>query len=173
MSPTLSRRTSRLAPTAVNPILTEVRELEARGGDVISLMRGEPDFPTPAHIVDAANAALHAGRTRYPDNRGEIGLRDAVAVKLRRDHGLSYDPASEILVTTGATLGIQAALMALVNEGDEVLVPNPVYDAYTSPILLAGGRVRAVPSEIRDGRFILTAAAVEAALTPARRIGEV
>jgi aspartate aminotransferase len=157
-------------PTAVNAILSEVRRLQAGGRDIVSLMRGEPDFTTPPHVIDAAAAALRAGRTRYPDNRGEPALREAIAAKLQRDNGVSYDPATEILVTTGATLGIQTALMALIDEGDEVLLADPVYDAYTSPVLLAGGRVRRVPAEIRDGRFTLSAAAVEAALTPAARV---
>jgi len=157
-------------PTAVNTILAEIRLLQAEGKSVVSLMRGEPDFATPVHIVDAAAEALRAGRTRYPDNRGEIGLREAVAAKLARDNGLSYDPGSEILITTGATLGIHVALMALLSEGDEVLLPDPVYDAYRSPTLLAGGRVRPVPATIEEGRFVLTAAAIEASVTPASRV---
>src|SRR5215510_14045119 len=133
-------------------------------------MRGEPDLATPGHIVEAAAAAARAGRTRYPDNRGEKTLRDAVAVKLARDNGLSYDPGSEILVTTGATLGIHVALMALLDEGDEVLLPDPIYDAYRSPILLCGGRIRPVRSTIEHGRFALRPEAIEAALTPASRV---
>ena len=137
-----------LKPTAVNAILAEIRQAQATGRTIVSLMRGEPDFATPAHIVDAAAAAMQAGRTRYPDNRGEKRLREAVAAKLARDNGLVYDPGSEILVTTGATLGIHAALTALLDEGDEVLLPDPIYDAYQSPILLCGGRVRPVRSTI-------------------------
>ena len=77
-------------------------------------MRGQPDTPTPGHIVEAAIQALRDGRTGYPDNRGEPGLRRAVAEALRRDHGLDYDPDREILVTDGATLGLSTALAALV-----------------------------------------------------------
>lgn len=114
--------------------------------------------------------AIGEGRTLYPDNRGELTLREAVAVKLARDNGLSYDPASEILITTGATFGIHAALTALLNDGDEVLLPDPIYDAYQSPIFLAGGRIRPVPATIRNGRFVLTVDALEAAATPASRV---
>ena len=121
----LATRTTTLAPTAVNRILAEMRQLQAQGRQIVSLMRGEPDFATPEHIATAAEAAIRAGRTRYPDNRGEPALRNAIATKLQRDNGVSYDAASEILVTTGATLGIQAALMAIVNEGDEVYVHLP------------------------------------------------
>lgn len=159
-----------LRPTAVNTILGEVRAAQAAGRSLVSLMRGEPDLPTPRHIVDAATRALADGRTGYPDNRGEPRLRDAVAEKLARDNGLAYDPATEILVTTGATFGIYAALMALLKDGDEVLLPDPVYDAYQSPIVLAGGRARAVRAPIVDGRFVLSAEALEASLTPRSRM---
>ena len=163
-------RASVLLPTAINSILAEIHQLQAQGRTAVSLMRGEPDFATPPHIVLAATKALQAGRTRYPDNRGEDGLRFAVGVKLERDNGLTYDPRSEILVTTGATLGIHAALMAVLEDGDEVLLPDPVYDAYQSPVRLAGGRVVPVPASIEGGRFTLTAGAIEAALTPASRV---
>lgn len=135
----LSGRIQNLKPTAVNSILAEVRELQAGGADLVSLMRGEPDLPTPPHIVEAAGRALSAGRTAYPDNRGEPKLREAVAAKLVRENGLSYDPGTEILVTTGATFGIYAALAAILDAGDEVILPDPVYDAYLSPVRLAGG----------------------------------
>jgi len=159
-----------MQPTAVNAILAEVRALQAQGQSLVSLMRGEPDFPTPPHIVAAAARAAQAGRTGYPDNRGEKVLRDAVAVKLQRDNALTYDPGTEILVTTGATFGIYAALMALLNPGDEVLLPDPIYDAYQSPIRLAGGVIRSVASEIHNGRFTVTAEALEAAWTPAVKL---
>lgn len=162
-------RSSLLKPTAINTILAEVRQVKAKGTPVVSLMRGEPDFPTPAHISDAAIKALKAGRTTYPDNRGEPGLREAVALKLARDNGLSYDPATEILVTTGATLGIYSALTALIADGDGVLLPDPVYDAYQSPIRLAGGVIQPVRASIVRDRFVLDAEALEAAATSSSR----
>ena len=159
----VANRVSNLRPTAVNSILAEVR---ATPGPLVSLMRGEPDLPTPAHIVEAAAKALASGRTMYADNRGEPKLREAIAEKLRRDNGLGYNPATEILVTTGGTFGIYAALAAMLNEGDAVLVPDPVYDAYLSPIRLTGAVPVAVPSAIIHGRFALTVEALEAAWTP-------
>jgi len=165
----IAGRVARLKPTAVNSILGEVREAQARGAKLVSLMRGEPDFRTPQHIVEAASRSLAAGRTSYPDNRGEPRLREAVAEKLRRENGLLYDAASEILVTTGATFGIYAALAATVNEGEQVLVPDPVYDAYLSPIRLAEAEPRAVGSKIENDRFILTRDALERAWTPSCR----
>lgn len=147
-----------------------MRALQAEGKDIVSLMRGEPDLATPSHIVAAATEALAKGRTGYPDNRGEVNLREAVAQKLERDNGLRFDAGSEILVTTGATMGIYAALAALLNEGDEVLLPDPVYDAYFSPIRLCGGVIRSVPAPIVGSRFVLTAEALEAAWTPRTKV---
>jgi aspartate aminotransferase len=147
-----------------------VRQLQAQGKTFVSLMRGEPDFKTSPHIAEAAVRALQAGRTGYPDNRGEIKLREAVAEKLRRDNGLTYDPSTEILVTTGATMGLYCALTALLDEGDEVLLPDPIYDAYQSPIFLAGGKIRSVRAPIVNGRWALTVDALEAAVTPASRV---
>ena len=165
-----ANRITNLKPTAINAILAEVRALNAQGHATISLMRGEPDFPTPAHIVEAAVQALQNGRTRYPDNRGEISLREAVAEKLHRENNLTYDPATEILITDGATLGIHAALMALINEGDSVLLPDPVYDAYQSPIRMAGGRPTPIRSRFENGRFHLDPEALEAAWTPSAKV---
>ncbi|MDX1983788.1 MAG: pyridoxal phosphate-dependent aminotransferase [Bryobacteraceae bacterium] len=163
-------RTASLKPTAVNSILAEVRELQARGADLVSLMRGEPDLPTPPHIVEACVSALRKGRTGYPDNRGEKSLREAVAAKLAAVNGLTYDPGTEILVTTGATFGIYAALMALLGEGEDVLLPDPIYDAYQSPIRLAGGNPVPVPSCLENGRFRLESEALERAWTPSTRV---
>jgi len=160
----LSERVRHLRPTAVNSILAEVRTLRQQGRTLYPLMRGEPDFPTPPHIVEAAITALRNGRTSYPDNRGELNLREAIAQKI------PYDPGTEILVTTGATFGIHAALTALLNPGDEVLLPDPIYDAYTSPILLAGGVIRGIPSKIINGRFTLDAETLDAACTASTRL---
>jgi len=153
-----------LKPTAVNSVLADVRAVQATGRHVISLMRGEPDFPTPAHITAAAITALNNGRTQYPDNRGEPALRQAIGALHQ------CDPATEVLVTTGATLGIYCALAVLLREGGEVLLPDPVYDAYQSPVRLAGGEPRPVASRLVNGRFTLEPAALAAALTPRSRV---
>lgn len=160
-----SDRIAALRPTAVNAVLAEARELQSQGADLVSLMRGEPDFPTPAHIVEAAAAAMQNGRTTYPDNRGEKNFREAVALKLERDNGIQFDPATEIIATTGATFGIHAALTAILNDGDEVLLPDPIYDAYQSPIRLAGGVIRSIPSHLANGRFIPDIDALETLAT--------
>jgi aspartate aminotransferase len=169
MRPGISERISLLKPTAVNSILSEARELQAQGRKLVSLMRGEPDFATPEHISEAAMRSLRSGRTTYPDNRGERGLREAVAQKLSGSSQASYDPASEILITDGATMGIYAAMMALLGPGDEVLMPDPIYDAYQSPIRLTGAIARPVRSTCVGGRFSVSPEGLESAYTPAAR----
>jgi aspartate aminotransferase len=159
-----------LRPTAINQILAEAKKLQAEGKQLVSLMRGQPDTPTPPFIIEAAYKALRDGRTGYPDNQGEPKLREAIAHKLSRDNGLSYDPATEILVTDGATQGIAIALGALIQPGDDVLLPDPIYDAYHSPIALWGGRSVSVPSTVRNGRFIFDRPALEASLTERSRV---
>jgi aspartate/methionine/tyrosine aminotransferase len=163
-------RLAALRPTAINHVLQEVRRLQAEGKDVVSLMRGQPDTPTPAHIVEAACKALRDGRTGYPDNQGEPDLRAAVAEKLARANGLTYDPGRNILVTDGATGGVAVALGALVRPGDDVLVPEPAYDAYASAIALWGGRAVAVEPTTREDKFRLIHNALESARTPATRL---
>jgi aspartate/methionine/tyrosine aminotransferase len=161
-------RLASLRPTAVNHITQQMRALQAQGRDIVSLMRGEPDLATPTHIIEACNKAMRDGRTGYPENRGEKSFREAIAAKLERDNGLRYDPVTEVLATSGATLGIEIALAALINEGDEVLLPDPVY-AYHSPIRLYGGRIKSVPAPIVNGRFVLSAEALEQAWSPATK----
>lgn len=166
----LALRLATLQPTTVNQVLAEVRELQNAGKTLVSLMRGQPDSPTPQHIIAAAERALRAGRTGYADQRGEMGLRAAVAEKLQREQGLHYDAPSDILITDGATCGISTALAALLNPGDEVLLPSPIYDAYQSPIALWGGRSVPAASKIVNGRFTLTRAALAAACTSRTRV---
>ncbi|MCC6420331.1 MAG: pyridoxal phosphate-dependent aminotransferase [Gemmataceae bacterium] len=163
-------RAAALCPTAVNRILQEARQLQAEGCTLVSLMRGQPDTPTPDHIVEAAQQALRAGRTGYPDNQGEPDLRRAVAEKLARDNGLTCDPDREILITDGATAGLCTALAALIEPGDDVLLPDPIYDAYAAPVALWGGRCVPVASTIRAGRFAFDRVALEAAVTPQTRL---
>jgi aspartate aminotransferase len=113
---------------------------------------------------------LRDGRTGYADNQGEPDLRQAVAEKLARDNGLTYDPHREVLITDGATGGLSVALAVLIQPGDGVLLPDPVYDAYGGPIALWGGHAVRVPSRIEAGRFTFDRAALEAAHTPQTRV---
>jgi aspartate aminotransferase len=170
MTNTRSQRLDRLHATAVNRVLREARSLQEQGRDLVSLMRGQPDSATPPPVVEAACQALKSGRTGYPDNQGEPALRRAIAARLLRDQGLHYDPDREILVTDGATGGLCAALGALLEAGDEVLLPDPIYDAYSGPIALWGGRVASIQAQIHDGRFRFDRAALERAYTPRARL---
>jgi aspartate aminotransferase len=152
---------SRLRPTAVNRVLQEARKLEAQGRTLVSLMRGQPDTPTQPHIVEAARRALGDGRTGYPDNHGEPALRRAVAEKLKREQGLSYDPDREILITDGATLGVYTALGALVDENSSVMLPDPIYDAYDSPIAVWRSNPAPIHTSLCDGRFTFNSRQLE------------
>jgi aspartate/methionine/tyrosine aminotransferase len=169
-TPRVADRLAALKPTAVNRVLQEVRQLQAEGRTLVSLMRGQPDTPTSAPIVEAAIDALRQGRTGYPDNLGEPNLRQAVAGKLARAHGLTYDPDREILITDGATSGLFTALGVLIQPGDEVLLPDPIYDAYSAVIQVWGGRATPVASKIVGGRFVFDRHALEAARTPQSRV---
>jgi len=133
--------------------------------DVISLGVGEPDFDTPRQIVEAGVESLREGRTHYTSNFGTIELRRALSDHLERRYGVRYDPATEILITVGASEAVDLALRATCDPGDEVVLHEPSYVAYVPAIVFAGGVVRHVPTRLEDD-FALDPAAVEAAITP-------
>jgi len=160
----LARRLDHIESSPTLAITARVAELRARGVDVIGFGAGEPDFPTPAPIVEAAVAALREGFTRYTPSRGIPELREAISRKLERDNGLAYAP-DEIVVSCGAKHAMFNALMALCSEGDEVVVPAPYWVSYPHMARLAGAEPVIVPTS-EDEDFKLTPAALEAALTP-------
>jgi len=133
--------------------------------DVISLGVGEPDFDTPERIVAAGVRSLHAGRTHYTSNYGTVALRHALADHLERRYGARYDPATELLITVGASEAVDLALRATCDPGDEVILHEPSYVAYVPAVVFAGGVVRHVATRLEDD-FALDPAAVEAAITP-------
>jgi aminotransferase len=135
---------------------------------VISLGIGEPDFVTPEHIRLAGMASVEAGQTHYTSNYGLLDLRRKIADNLEGSYGVNYDPRDEILVTVGASEGIDIAVRAIVEHGDGVILPEPSYVSYAACILFAGAVVQPVPTAAADG-FALTAAAVERAITPESR----
>ncbi len=108
-------------------------------GDVIRLTAGDPDFNTPEYIVEAAKKAMVSGETHYTSALGKLELREAIATKLKRDNGFEADPKSEIAVTNGATGALSLSLLAILNEGDQVLVPDPGWPNYEPMIFAAGG----------------------------------
>jgi aspartate/methionine/tyrosine aminotransferase len=135
---------------------------------LINLAVGQPDFDTPAHIVAAAKRALDDGYTRYAPGLGYPTLREAIAVKVSRQNGFSVDPEHEVIVTVGAMEGIMLALLAVIDPGDEVLVPDPGYTNYPGQVLMAGGVPVRVPVRETNG-FSLSPADVQGALTPRTR----
>ena len=132
---------------------------------VISLGVGEPDFITPWHIREAAIYAIQKGRTFYTANLGLIALRRGISAYYQRKFNLNYDPATEVLVTVGGSEAIDLVLRAIINEGDEVILPTPAYDAYDAIINLAGGKTVEVPMK-EETRFKLTPEALLKAITP-------
>lgn len=133
-----SEKLGRIAPSASVEAAQKATDLKAQGLDVISLAAGEPDFPTPPHVVAAAIASIHAGDTKYTDVRGTKELRAAVAAKFKRDNGLDYT-ADDIIVGPGAKNLIATALTASVNPGDEVIIPAPAWVSYVDLTKLADG----------------------------------
>jgi aspartate aminotransferase len=163
-----SARIGRTALAATFAMAARARALRAAGHDVISLSLGEPDFPTPPHVVEAAHDAARRGETRYPPLAGTEALRAAVAEKYRREQRLDIAPA-DILITNGGKQAIFNVVMALVQAGDEVLIPAPAWAGYEQTVRFAGARpvFCACP---QDQDFVLSPAALEAAITPRTKL---
>jgi aspartate aminotransferase len=164
----LSDRLQRLAPSATLAMSQKSSEMKAQGIDVINMSVGEPDFNTPDHIKQAAKLAIDENYSRYSPVPGYPNLRQAIARKLERENQLHYQP-SEILVSNGAKQSVCNTVMALVNPGDEVIIPAPYWVSYPQMVLLAGG----VPVYVEAGfeqNFKMTPAQLEAAITPKTRM---
>ena len=149
-------------------VRTRMLDIAAGLDDVIALGRGDPDLPTPAHIVEAGQRALAGGATHYTHPMGLPALREAIGRHLAEFDGLDY-AVDEIVVTTGAQEAVFAAMLACINPGDEVILPAPGYTSYDQAVELAGGVPVAVPTYEADD-FALTAAAVRARLSPRTRM---
>jgi len=160
----LSKTLSRVKPSPTIAITAKAAELKAAGRDVIGLSAGEPDFDTPENIRNAAKAAIDAGKTRYTAPDGIIELKQAICDKLKRDSGLNYNP-KQVSVGTGGKQTLYNALMATLNEGDEVIIPAPYWVSYPDMVLLAGGTPVVVETTLEKS-FKLTADQLEAAITP-------
>jgi N-succinyldiaminopimelate aminotransferase len=157
---------TRLQPFGTT-IFSEMTRLANEHG-AINLSQGFPDFDGPPEIVAAATAALHDGENQYARSMGHPRLVRAVAADVDRRYGLAYDPEREVVVTSGATEGIAAAMLGLLEPGDEVIAFEPVYDSYPAAAAMAGARI--VPVTLRFPDFALDLAAVERAVTPRTRM---
>jgi aminotransferase len=161
----LSRRVRAVKPSGIRKFF----DIAATMSDVISLGVGEPDFVTPDHIRAAGIAAIQQGETHYTSNYGTLELRQAIAELIERRYGVRYDPQSEIMVTVGVSEGVDAAMRSLLDEGDEVIIPDPGYVAYEADVVFAGGTV--VPATTRpEHHFAVKAADIAAVVTPRTKV---
>ena len=151
-------------PSATKEMTRLANQLKREGRDVITLSQGEPDFPTPEHIRDAAKAAIDRNESRYTDVAGTLVLREAVVRKFKRDNGLDFTP-EQIQIGCGAKQVLYNALQATLNPGDEVIVPTPAWVSYPEMVLLAGGQPVIVRCGAAKG-FKITPAQLEQAITP-------
>ncbi len=166
--PRLSARALAAAPSPTLAITAKVNALRAQGEDVIGFGAGEPDFDTPAHVKAAAVAALAEGFTKYTPSSGIEPLKDAIIEKFRRDNGLEYQ-RSQIIVSCGAKHSIYNLLQAVLDPGDEVIIPTPYWVSYPEQVKLADGVPVVVEAPVASG-FRVTAAAIGAAVTPRTRL---
>ena len=164
----LSDRLQRLAPSATLAMSQKSSEMKAQGIDVINMSVGEPDFNTPDHIKQAAKLAVDENYSRYSPVPGYPDLRQAIARKLERENQLHYSPA-EILVSNGAKQSVCNTVMALVNPGDEVIIPAPYWVSYPQMVKLAGGTPVIVEAGFEQN-FKMTPKQLEAAITPKTRL---
>lgn len=165
--PLAATRMGRILPSQTIAITQKARALKAEGRDIISLSAGEPDFDTPDFIKQAAIEAIQRGETKYTDVAGTPALRQAVATRLNADFDLDYR-AEEICISTGGKQVIYNAMVATLNEGDEVIIPAPAWVSYPDIVQLADGKPVIVPTRSETG-FRLTAEQLRAAITPRTR----
>ena len=158
----------RIKPSPTLAVTARAAKLKAEGKDIIGLGAGEPDFDTPAHIAEAGIAAIRAGMTRYTNVDGTPELKDAIIAKFQRDNGLKYE-RNQILVSAGAKHTIFNLMQALLDDGDEVVIPAPFWVSYPDMALLAGG-VPVIVSAGPEQGYKITPAQLEAAITPRTKL---
>jgi aspartate aminotransferase len=164
----LSERVKAIKPSPTLTITALAGRLKQEGQDIIALAAGEPDFDTPQHIKAAAIAAIDQGYTKYTPVEGIPALRKAVAEKFRRENGLSYEP-SQVLVSVGGKQSFYNLVQAIINPGDEVVIPAPYWVSYLDIVLLAGGVPKVVPADLNK-QFKITAEDLEKALSAKTRL---
>ena len=160
----IAKRLSAVKPSPTLAVTTKAKELKAQGIDVVDLGVGEPDFPTPKHICDAAKAALDRGETKYVPVAGALAFRQAICGKLKRENNLDYAP-DEITVNCGGKGTLYNLIIATVDDGDEVVIPAPYWVSYPDMVRLAGGTPVFVAGREENG-FKITPDDLEKAITP-------
>lgn len=168
MSLAVSRRVQRVKPSPTVALTGRVAQLRAEGKDIIGLGAGEPDFDTPTHIADAGVEAIRKGYTRYTPVEGAADLKDAIIAKFKRENGLDYK-RSQILVSSGAKQTIFNLILALIDPGDEVVIPAPYWVSYPDMVLLADG-VPVTPFAGADQSYKLTPQQLESSITQKTRL---
>jgi len=166
-APHVSAALARIAPSGTTAMTDRAMELRAEGKDIISLSVGEPDFATPAHVIDAAKAAMDAGDTKYTAVGGTARMKQAAALHFARDLGIEV-PTAQVTVSAGGKQAIFHALLATLDPGDEVLIPAPWWVSYPEIVRFAGGTVVPLQTAAAGG-FRVTAAQLAAAITPRTR----
>jgi len=156
----ISQKVDSLSPSGIRKFFDLLSSME----DVISLGIGEPDFVTPWHIREAGTYSLEKGYTMYTSNSGMLELRQELANYLELRYGVSYHPEHEILITVGSSEGLDLAMRAIINPGDEVIIPDPCYVAYPANIILAGGVPISTPTSA-ENNFAIKATDIEARIT--------
>ena len=161
----VSDRVAKVPPSAIRRFFEILNTMD----DVISLGIGEPDFVTPDHICQASIDSLYQGCTSYSCNAGSLELRELVDAKLHELYGISYDPVTEIVITVGASEAIADFMVAVLDPGDEVIIPQPCFVSYVPSVLFAGG-VPVVVDTYLENDFAVTAADIEAHITPRTKV---
>lgn len=164
----LAARVGQVNPSLTLAIDSKAKAMQAEGADVCNFSVGEPNFPTPAHIRQAATDALEAGKTRYGAVAGEMKLRQAIAQKLQKDNGLCYG-AENIIVTNGGKHSLFNLMMATIQPGDEVIIPTPYWVSYPEMVTLAGGTPVIVQTD-ESTKFKITPEQLQQAITPNTRL---
>jgi len=164
----LASRVNQVTPSLTLAIDSLAKEMKKNGEDVCSFSAGEPDFDTPTHIRAAAKKALDEGKTRYGPAAGEAGLRKAIAEKLLRDNQLAYN-ADNVIVTNGGKQSLYNLIMALIEAGDEVIIPAPYWLSYPEMVTLAGGTSVIVNTSL-ENQYKITPEQLEAAITPKTKL---
>ena len=164
----ISDTVNSIQPSATIAAATKAKELKAAGVDVLEFTLGEPDFGTPQHICDAAKAAMDAGDTHYTAAGGTVALKQAICDRFEADHGVKYQP-SEVVVSNGAKHSIHNALTALLNPGDEVIIPTPYWVSYSDLVVLTGAKPVFVDTTVESG-FAMQVDQFKAAITDNTKI---